>query len=115
MESVEWAEATSSSPSTPSSPSSLPSVPYTGFKNIYKLPAGHYIKFNAENKIVIKKYWDIIISETIDDEKSALEELDYLINDAVKLNLISDIPVGVMLSGGLDSSILGALMQKQMS
>ncbi len=89
-------------------------TPYTGFKNIYKLPAGHFIKFNAQNKMSIKKYWDIAVSEEISDEKIAIEELDHLINDAVKLNLISDIPVGVMLSGGLDSSILGALMQKQM-
>ncbi|MEO6304401.1 MAG: asparagine synthase (glutamine-hydrolyzing) [Bacteroidia bacterium] len=90
-------------------------TPYTGFKNIYKLPAGHFIKFNGANEFVVKKYWDITISETISDEKSAAEELDYLINDAVKLNLVSDIPVGVMLSGGLDSSILAALMQKQMT
>jgi asparagine synthase (glutamine-hydrolysing) len=89
-------------------------TPYTGFKNIYKLPAGHFIKMDTENNITIKKYWDIIISEELSDEKAAAEELDYLINDAVKLNLISDIPVGVMLSGGLDSSILAALMQKQM-
>ena len=89
-------------------------TPYTGFKNIYKLPAGHYIKFSHDG-LSIKKYWDITITEMAISENEAIQKLDYLINDAVKLNLISDIPVGVMLSGGLDSSILSALMQSQMN
>ncbi|MGE0635301.1 MAG: asparagine synthase (glutamine-hydrolyzing) [Bacteroidia bacterium] len=90
-------------------------APYTGFKNIYKLPAGHYLKFNTTTKLEILEYWNIEIEENDNSEKEEIEKLDYLLNDAVKLNLISDVPVGVMLSGGLDSSILAALMQGQMN
>lgn len=90
-------------------------TPYTGFKNIYKLPAGHYLKFSTTTKLSISEYWNIEIEENDISEKVAIEKLDFLLNDAVKLNLVSDVPVGVMLSGGLDSSILAALMQGQMN
>ena len=90
-------------------------TPYTGFKDIYKLPAGHYLKFSATSQLSISEYWNIEIEENEIPEKEAIEKLDFLLNDAVKLNLVSDVPVGVMLSGGLDSSILAALMQCQMN
>lgn len=88
--------------------------PYTGFHNILKLPAGCYLKFNSGEGAYIHKYWDIHISEREMSDTQATEELDHLLNDAVRLNMISDIPVGAMLSGGLDSSILCALMQSRM-
>lgn len=88
--------------------------PYTGFKNILKLPAGHFLKFNVNSGLVVSKYWDIEVSETAIPEADAIQELDQLLNDAVRLNLVADVPVGAMLSGGLDSSIICAMMQKQM-
>lgn len=89
-------------------------TPFTGFKNILKLNAGHYGKFN-NGKFEITKYWDITVSEEKKNENELIEELDILINDAVRLNLVSDAKVGAMLSGGLDSSILSVLMQNKMS
>jgi asparagine synthase (glutamine-hydrolysing) len=89
--------------------------PYTGFKNIFKIPPGHYLKFNKDFGIIINNYWDLNITENYLPEHEAIEKLDELINDAVRLNMISDIPIGAMLSGGLDSSIICALMQQKIN
>ncbi|MCE7994808.1 MAG: asparagine synthase (glutamine-hydrolyzing) [Roseivirga sp.] len=89
--------------------------PYTGFTDILKLPAASYLELETGQVAQIKKYWQLEVTENETDEHKALEELDALLNDAVSLNLVSDRPVGIMLSGGLDSSLLAALMQKKKS
>lgn len=86
--------------------------PYTGFKDIFKLLPGHYLTFENGNTS-IKEYWSIKPTENISiSENEAFEKLDYLLNDSVKLQMISDVPIGLLLSGGLDSSIIAALMTK---
>jgi asparagine synthase (glutamine-hydrolysing) len=86
-------------------------TPYTGFKNILKLPPGYSLYFN-NGTLKLKKYWDINPIEKNVDENSAVQELDDLLNGSVKRQMISDVPVGIFLSGGLDSSIIAALMRK---
>ena len=49
------------------------------------------------------------------DYKNAYEQLDYLINDSIKLNMVSDVPIGALLSGGLDSSLICVIMQKHLT
>lgn len=88
--------------------------PRTGFKNIYKLGAGHYLTLKNRN-LQKGKYWDIYPTEEDISFEEAYEELDYLLNDSVKLQMISDVPIGSLLSGGLDSSIISVLMQNNMS
>ena len=88
--------------------------PYTGFKNVKKLLPGHYLKYSGDKGLSISEYWNLQIEENGLSENEAIEKLDYLLNDAVRLNLVSDVPVGIMLSGGLDSSILSALMQPKL-
>lgn len=88
--------------------------PRTGFKDIYKLEAGHYFTL-INNEFKITKYWDIYPSEENIPYEQAFEELDFLLNDSIKLQMISDVPIGALLSGGLDSSIISVLMQKNMS
>lgn len=87
-------------------------TPFTGFKNIKKLPPGHFIKFER-GKPEIKQYWKINPKEDKSiSESEAIEQFDFLLTDSVKLQMTADVPVGVMLSGGLDSSIISALMVK---
>lgn len=85
--------------------------PLTGFKNIYKLYSGHYLIFENGN-LLINKYWDINPSEEDLKEKDAVEKLDSLLNDSVRIQMVSDVPIGILLSGGLDSSIISALMKR---
>jgi len=85
--------------------------PNTGFKNIYKLPPGFMLHY-SDNGIQIDKYWDISPAEENINEKNARIELDDILHDAVRLQCIADVPVGVLLSGGLDSSLIVALMSK---
>lgn len=86
--------------------------PFTGFRNIYKLPPGHMLTLKKD-ELKIAPYWHIVPVEEIEDEDEALTVLDALINDAVSLQMISDVPVGIFLSGGLDSSLITVLMSKK--
>ncbi len=86
--------------------------PLTGFKNISKLKPGHYMKF-AHGRLSHHTYWDVSPAERERPVKEALEELDFLLNDSLDLQMVADVPVGVLLSGGLDSSLIAALMRKR--
>ena len=90
--------------------------PYSILENIYKLQAGSIAEFNIGNKnLEIKKYWDIDFNSTQskrNEEKNVLNKLDNLITDSVELRMISDFPVGIFLSGGVDSSLIASYMTK---
>jgi asparagine synthase (glutamine-hydrolysing) len=90
--------------------------PYSILENIYKLQAGSIAELNIENKnLEIKKYWDINHIPTEiekNDEENVLNKLDNLIADSVELRMISDFPVGIYLSGGVDSSLIASYMTK---
>ncbi|MCJ7471267.1 MAG: asparagine synthase (glutamine-hydrolyzing) [Actinobacteria bacterium] len=78
-------------------------APDTMFKNIYKLRQGHYAIFK-EGNLKIKKYWDLKFSSEILNEEEAADRVFEVLERSVKRRLISDVPLGVFLSGGLDSS-----------
>lgn len=83
-------------------------APKTSYNKISKLKPGHYLQFK-ENKISIKKYWDIDPSNKNNlDFNQASEELRHRIKKAVNAQTISDVPLGFLLSGGLDSSTVTA-------
>jgi asparagine synthase (glutamine-hydrolysing) len=87
-------------------------APKTGFKNISKLLPGHYLIFE-NGKLEIKPYWQIKASEGNEiNEEDAIEQLDKLLVSATEYQMVADVPVGLLLSGGLDSSIIAALMVK---
>ena len=86
--------------------------PETMFKNIYKLPPGHYLQWR-DGQQSIHSYWDIRFESAPARKEGALaEELSEILERAVKRHLISDVPLGVFLSGGLDSSAVAALTTK---
>ena len=78
------------------------------FKNVREILPGHYIIFN-EYGYCDKKYWDVTYHEHTDDYQTTVEKVSYLVRDAVKRQMISDVPVCTFLSGGLDSSIVTSL------
>jgi len=93
-------------------------APHSIFENIFKLEPGKYLIFNLKNKkIDIKNYWSIKESfqnklQYDENEKQLLERLDTTLTKAVKYRMISDVPIGAFLSGGYDSSLVSAIMQK---
>ncbi len=90
-------------------------APATMFDGIYKLPPGTWLKITKNGKIIEKKYWDVWDHVTPLTEKNEDEIADLLLRElrtAVKLRKISDVPVGVFLSGGIDSSTNAALFSE---
>jgi len=89
--------------------------PETIFKNTYKLNPGHYL-YQQNHKVQEVKYWDIndyyLQSPLASSEEEIVEELESLMIDSFKYRLVADVPVGIFLSGGIDSSLLTALLQK---
>ena len=87
-------------------------VPDTIYQDIYKLPPGHYLVFDGKSTKT-QKYWDINdLSYTDRGQDYYSKKIAELLESSVKLRLISDVPVGVFLSGGIDSSAIVALMSK---
>jgi asparagine synthase (glutamine-hydrolysing) len=91
-------------------------APHTIFRNIYKLPPGHYLNCRTDGeaglKMTITRYWSPPAPQSAKDEGEQyyLEGIRRLLGKSVKRRLISDVPLGVFLSGGIDSSIITGLM-----
>jgi asparagine synthase (glutamine-hydrolysing) len=87
--------------------------PYSAFQRIRKLPPGHLAEF-ANGGIKVRQYWDVPQYGTYDpgSDEACLEEMEQRLEEAVRIRLISDVPLGAMLSGGVDSSVVVALMAR---
>lgn len=86
--------------------------PRSMFRRIRKLPPAHYLIFQ-DGTISIARYWNLNFKKKITgDFHSILEELERRILSTVKYHLVSDVPVGAFLSGGIDSSLVVAIMSK---
>jgi len=92
-------------------------APQTMFAGINKLPAGHQLLFE-NGEISVQQYWDLdfqALSSSRPSFAEAVEQFREHLDTAVKSHLVSDVPLGVFLSGGLDSSCLVALMRRHIS
>lgn len=90
--------------------------PFTLFKDINKLPPGYYMICNKDGNITKTRYWDAIVPEAKEaqSEEYYIKGIRELLTDAVKKRMMSDVPFGVFLSGGIDSSTNVALMSQLM-
>jgi asparagine synthase (glutamine-hydrolysing) len=88
-------------------------TPLTAFKNVHKLPPGHLLEW-SDGRVETRQYWDVPVYGTHDprSEESCLEELEHVLAEAVRIRLIADVPLGALLSGGVDSSTIVALMAR---
>jgi asparagine synthase (glutamine-hydrolysing) len=87
--------------------------PLTAFSTIKKLPPGHLLEYE-KGEIRLHQYWDLPRYATHEprSEEECLEELEYRLAEAVRIRLISEVPLGALLSGGTDSSTVVALMAR---
>ncbi len=90
--------------------------PATAFKNIRKLPPGHLLEWE-NGRATVQRYWDLPAYGTHEpkSEEECLEELEACLSEAVRMRLIAEVPLGALLSGGVDSSIVVALMARHSS
>lgn len=85
-------------------------APLTAFKEIRKLEPGHWLRWK-DGKIETKRYWQPDFSKKIKiSEEEAVEETTRVVREATRARLISEVPLGAFLSGGVDSSVVVALM-----
>ena len=99
-------------------------APFTLFKNIKKLPAAHYLTLDKFGHLEINRYWSPLNNLSIqqlnnsktseEKEKYFIEKTKELLQDSVKSQMVSDVPFGCFLSGGIDSSTNAVLMSKAM-
>jgi asparagine synthase (glutamine-hydrolysing) len=87
-------------------------APWTIYRGIRKLPPAHYAVYDR-NGLKLQKYWEIDYRDKIRiSEADALDALEEKLTEAVRLRMIADVPLGAMLSGGVDSSMVVALMSR---
>lgn len=87
----------------------------TIFSNVFKIPPGHYLKLNSENKIFLQKYWEVNTETKDFMEDDLIKKLDSEFTETMKRHMVSDVPISSFLSGGLDSSLISVAAKKNNS
>ncbi|MEY3183277.1 MAG: Asparagine synthetase [Pseudomonadota bacterium] len=95
-------------------------APHSIFKGIHKLKPGTFVTINADKSVQETSYWDFasVAQEGVYNRQKlstheAIDQLDTLLQEAVKSRMIADVPLGAFLSGGIDSSVVVSMMQSQ--
>jgi asparagine synthase (glutamine-hydrolysing) len=82
------------------------------FKSVRKLPPGHLLTWH-DGRLAIERFWQMAAAETFrGSEEEAIEQLRGVLSDAVRSHMVSDVPLGAFLSGGVDSSLVVGLMSR---
>lgn len=90
-------------------------APQTAFKQIRKLEPAHWLRWK-DGRIETQRYWEPNFSKKIKiSEEEAIEETTRILRESTKMRLISEVPLGAFLSGGVDSSVVVALMAQESS
>jgi asparagine synthase (glutamine-hydrolysing) len=88
--------------------------PLSMFRGVHKLPPGHLLTVEPGGRPVIRRYWDLrYVPKLSGTEEDLTDQLEERLEAALRLHLVSDVPVGAFLSGGLDSSLLVAMLAKR--
>ncbi len=91
--------------------------PLSILRGVFKLPPGHWLDRRRDGSMEVKSYWDpapfFERGTEEGSEDAVLEQLRWRLAEAVKLHLVSDVPLGAFLSGGIDSSTVVALMASE--
>ncbi len=85
----------------------------TAFRNILELEPGQQA-FYAEGRLDIRRYWYLADREHTDSFEQTAEKVRFLVEDAIRRQMVSDVPIGCFLSGGLDSSIITAVFAAEL-
>jgi asparagine synthase (glutamine-hydrolysing) len=92
------------------------SDPRAIYRQVYKLPPAHRLTLDQHGALALQRYWSVLDHAGRRNgrpEAEVAEELEALMTDAFGYRMIADVPVGVFLSGGVDSSLVSALLQKR--
>lgn len=90
-------------------------APRSIYRGILKLPPGHLLHIGMDGQPAVHAWWsalDALEAPLAGSEDALTDQLEALLEDAFRLRMVSDVPVGVFLSGGIDSSVLAAILQK---
>src|SRR5258706_465285 len=97
-------------------------APYTIYRNVWKVRPGTIVTIDASGAHSEREYWSVrdVVTRTSSNrfrgsDEEAIAELQRITSESVRLRMISDVPLGVFLSGGVDSSLVAALMQEASS
>ena len=90
-------------------------APLTMYEGIHKLPPGHLLSIELGTQPTIKSYWTLTYEpKRSESEDALLDELEATVQETLRLHMIADVPVGAFLSGGLDSSLIVAMLSKDL-
>jgi asparagine synthase (glutamine-hydrolysing) len=90
--------------------------PHSMFREVRKLPPAHYLTFSAESGLEVRRYWDLPYEpKWTGSDEELVDALESRIIDCLRAHMVSDVPVGAFLSGGIDSTLVVAILMKHVA